>query len=91
MATFINNQGNVHNVGWGRAGLASAADWDQVLMIRQDAIYNVDFAGFLTYAWGGNGMNITEAEQIQHEYYYRTRRVLREPEAAMALRFARST
>jgi autotransporter-associated beta strand protein len=61
--------------GWGRGGIA-AADWDQVLMIRQDAIYNVDFAGFLTYAWGGNNMNITEAEQIQHEYYYRSRRVL---------------
>jgi autotransporter-associated beta strand protein len=46
-------------------------------MIRQDAIYNVDFAGFLTYAWGGNNMNITEAEQIQHEYYYRSRLTLR--------------
>jgi autotransporter-associated beta strand protein len=46
-------------------------------MIRQDAIYNVDFAGFLTYAWGGNNMNITAAEQIQHEYYYRSRLTLR--------------
>lgn len=62
--------------GWGRGGIP-AADWDQVLMIRQDAIYNVDFAGFLTYAWGGNNMNITEAEQIQHEYYYRSRLALR--------------
>jgi autotransporter-associated beta strand protein len=62
--------------GWGRAGLASAADWDTVIQLRQDAIYNVGFAGFLAYNWGGNGMGVTQAEQIQHEYYYRTRRVL---------------
>ncbi len=61
--------------GFGRAGI-SAADWDTVIQIRQDAIYNVGFAGFLAYAWGGNTMGITEAEQIQHEYYYRSRRVL---------------
>jgi autotransporter-associated beta strand protein len=72
----IEHVGNtVAGTKWGRGGIA-AADWDQVLMIRQDAIYNVDFAGFLTYAWGGNNMNITEAEQIQHEYYYRTRLTL---------------
>ena len=62
--------------GWGRAGLASAADWDTVIQIRQDAILNVGFDGFLAYNWGGNGMGVTQAEQIQHEYYYRTRRVL---------------
>ena len=59
--------------GWGRAGLASAADWDTVIQLRQDAIYNVGFAGFLAYNWGGNGMGVTQAEQIQHEYYYRSR------------------
>jgi autotransporter-associated beta strand protein len=62
--------------GWGRAGLASAADWDTVIQLRQDAIYNVGFAGFLAYNWGGNGMGVTQVEQIQHEYYYRTRLVL---------------
>jgi autotransporter-associated beta strand protein len=62
-------------VGWGRAGL-SAADWDTVIQIRQDAIYNADYAGYLAYAWGSNPLLITEAEQIEHEYYYRTRRVL---------------
>src|SRR4051794_37360359 len=61
--------------GFGRAGISSS-DWDSVLQIRQDAIYNVGFAGFLAYSWGANGMGITEAEQIQHEYYYRSRRVL---------------
>jgi autotransporter-associated beta strand protein len=74
--TFINSQGNEQSVGWGRAGLASAADWDTVLQIRQDAILNVGFDGFLSYNWGGNGMGVTLAEQLQHEYYYRTRRVL---------------
>src|SRR5262249_56585510 len=34
------------------------------------------FSGFLAYAWGANGMGVTEAEQIQHEYYYRSRLVL---------------
>jgi hypothetical protein len=63
-------------VGYGRAGLASASDWDTVLQIRQDAIRAIGFPGFLAYAWGSNGMGITEAEQIQHEYYYRTRLVL---------------
>src|SRR6185295_10279726 len=62
--------------GWGRAGLASAADWDTVIQLRQDAIYNVGFAGFLAYNWGGNGMGVTQSEQIQHEYYYRSRLVL---------------
>jgi autotransporter-associated beta strand protein len=74
--TFINNQGQEQAVGWGRAGLASAADWDTVIQLRQDAMLNVGFAGFLAYNWGGNGMGVTQAEQIQHEYYYRSRRVL---------------
>jgi autotransporter-associated beta strand protein len=75
-ATYVDNQGNTHTTGWGRAGLASAADWDTVIQLRQDAILNVGFPGFLAYNWGGNAMGITQAEQIQHEYYYRTRRVL---------------
>ncbi len=65
----------VAGTGWGRAGL-SASDWDTVLQIRQDAIRAVGFPGFLAYSWGGNGMLIGEAEQIQHEYWYRTRLVL---------------
>src|SRR5512133_4253143 len=51
--------------GWGRAGIASS-DWDTVLQIRQDAIRNVGFPGFLAYNWGGNGMAVTTAEQMQH-------------------------
>ncbi|HEY3393729.1 MAG TPA: autotransporter-associated beta strand repeat-containing protein [Lacipirellulaceae bacterium] len=77
---FANNGTHLDNgtaVSWGRAGMPSASDWDQVIMIRQDAIFNVGFEGFLAYNWGGNGMGVTQAEQIQHEYYYRSRRVLR--------------
>ncbi len=76
---FANNGTVLDNgtpIKWGRAGLPSASDWDQVIMIRQDAIFNVGFEGFLAYNWGGNGMGVTQAEQIQHEYYYRSRRVL---------------
>ena len=75
-ATYVDNQGVTRTTGWGRAGLASAADWDTVIQIRQDAILNVGFDGFLAYNWGGNALGITQAEQIQHEYYYRSRRVL---------------
>ncbi|HVT27541.1 MAG TPA: autotransporter-associated beta strand repeat-containing protein [Lacipirellulaceae bacterium] len=63
------------HVAYGRAGI-TAAQWDSVIQIRQDAIYNVGFNGFLAYAWGGNDMGITEDEQIEHEYYYRSRLVL---------------
>jgi autotransporter-associated beta strand protein len=62
-------------VAWGRAGL-SASDWDTVIQIRQDAIYNADYAGYLAYAWGSNPIGVSEAEQLEYEYYYRTRRVL---------------
>ena len=47
----------------GRAGI-SAADWDTVIQIRQDAIYNVGFAGFLAYSWGGNRMGITRPSRF---------------------------
>ena len=65
----------VAGTGWGRSGI-SASDWDTVIQIRQDAIRNVGFPGFLAYNHGGNGMGITQAEQIQHEYYYRSKLVL---------------
>ncbi len=65
----------VAGTGWGRAGI-SASDWDMVIQIRQDAIRAAGFPGFLAYAWGGNDMGITEAEMIEHEYYYRSRLTL---------------
>ena len=75
-ATYVDNQGVTRTTGWGRAGLASAADWDTVIQLRQDAIRSVNFSGFLSYNWGGNAMGVTQAEQIQHEYYYRSKLVL---------------
>jgi autotransporter-associated beta strand protein len=75
-ATYVDSGGVTRTTGWGRAGLASAADWDTVIQLRQDAILSVGFEGFLAYNWGGNAMGVTQAEQLQHEYYYRTRRVL---------------
>jgi hypothetical protein len=75
LSTYTDGTGT-HATGWGRAGLASAADWDTVLQIRQDAIKAVGFDGFLAYDWGGNGMGVTLAEQLEHEYWYRTRLVL---------------
>jgi autotransporter-associated beta strand protein len=71
-ATYVDGNGVTQNTGWGRAGLASAANWDTVIGLRNDAIKNVGFAGFLAYNWGGNGMNDTQAEPLQHEYVYRT-------------------
>ncbi|HVT27554.1 MAG TPA: hypothetical protein VHE81_06000, partial [Lacipirellulaceae bacterium] len=67
---------NASGVTWGRAGLMPASAWDQVIQVRQDAIYNADFAGFLAYSWGGNGLLVSQNEQISHEYYYRSRMVL---------------
>ena len=61
---------------YGRAGLASASDWDYVIMLREDALRTLNAASVDAYAWGGNAMLISEAEQIQHELYYRTRLVL---------------
>src|SRR6478672_11606762 len=61
-ATYVDSGGVTHTTGWGRAGLASPSDWDTVLQIRQDAIKSIGFPGFLAYDWGGNGMNITQAE-----------------------------
>ncbi len=72
---FGNTSGDP-SVWYGRHGLTPASDWDAAIQVRQDAIYAVGFAGFLAYSWGGNAMGITEAEQIQHEYYYRSRLVL---------------
>ncbi len=72
---FGNTSGDP-SVWYGRHGLTPASDWDAAIQVRQDAIYAVGFAGFLAYSWGGNAMGITEAEQVQHELYYRTRLVL---------------
>jgi hypothetical protein len=62
--------------GWGRAGV-SAEDWIRAIQVRDQAIYNVDFAGFLSYAWGKNGMQVSDAELTSFEDAHMAERVLR--------------
>jgi autotransporter-associated beta strand protein len=76
LTEHFGNTSSDPSVYYGRHGLASASDWDAAIQVRQDAIYSVGFAGFMAYSWGGNAMGLTEAEQIQHELYYRTRLVI---------------
>ncbi len=47
-----------------------------VIQIRQDAIYNCNYPGFLAYNFVGNNMGVTTTELIQHELWYRTRLVM---------------
>ena len=61
--------------GWGRAGV-SAADWKHAIQVRDQAIYNVNFAGFLSYAWGKNGMQVSDAELTSYEDAHMADRVL---------------
>ena len=56
---------------YGRAGVSSN-DWDKVILARNQGAQNVGFSGFLSYAWGGNAMGITEDEQLEHEDTYRS-------------------
>lgn len=46
---------------WGRAGV-SYAEWDKVIIARSTAIQNVGFAGFISYAWRGNAMGVSDAD-----------------------------
>lgn len=50
--------------GWGRAGI-SYSDWDKVIIARSTAIENVGFAGFISYAWRGNAMGVSD-EDMYH-------------------------
>jgi hypothetical protein len=56
---------------YGRSGVASN-EWDTVIPVRNQAAQNVAFAGFLTYAWGGNDMLVSTNEIIHFEDTYRT-------------------
>ena len=57
--------------GYGRSGISSN-DWDHVIGVRSQAAQNVGFAGFLSYAWGGNAMLVSDDELVEHEAVYRT-------------------
>jgi hypothetical protein len=56
---------------YGRSGVSSN-DWDTAILARNQAAQNVGFAGFLSYAWGGNAMLVSDDELIHHEDIYRT-------------------
>ena len=56
---------------YGRSGVSSN-DWDTAILARNQAGQNVRFAGFLSYAWGGNAMLVPDDELIHYEDTYRT-------------------
>jgi hypothetical protein len=56
----------VAGTAWGRSGV-SADDWELAIRVRDEAIFDVDFAGFLSYAWGKNGMQVSDAELLRFE------------------------
>ncbi len=57
-------------IAWGRTGV-SAAQWDTTIQVRAQAARNIGFAGFISYAWGKNAMEVTDDELIQGEDTYR--------------------
>lgn len=65
----------VAGTGWGRAGV-TADEWEQAIRVRDEAILNADFAGFLSYAWGKNGMQVSDAELLRFEDAHMSMRVL---------------
>jgi hypothetical protein len=76
--------------GWGRAGV-SADEWERAIRVRDSAILNADFSGFLSFAWGKNGMQVSDAELIRFEDAHMSMAVLQsevpEPAAPLALVF----
>ena len=55
--------------GYGRDG-AAYADWDSAIVARSTAAHNLNFNGYITYAWGKNGMLVSDAELIHFEQTY---------------------
>jgi hypothetical protein len=56
--------------GWGRDGV-SYADWDAAITARSAGAHNVNFAGFISYAWSSNQMQDSEADLVHYEQTYR--------------------
>jgi hypothetical protein len=74
----------VAGTGWGRAGV-SADEWERAIRVRDEAILNTNFAGFVSYAWGKNGMRVSDKELIRFEDAHLSMPVLQsEIEAARA-------
>lgn len=58
--------------GYGRSGVSSN-NWDKVIVVRDQALLNLAFKGFLSYSWGGsNALVVSDAERNHFEDTYRT-------------------
>ena len=53
------------DAGWGRAGVSDAG-WKNAIRARAAAARQLDFAGYVTYGWGGNKM--LESTAARHEF-----------------------
>jgi hypothetical protein len=62
----------VAGTNYGRSGV-SYAGWDNAIKVRADAAREVGFAGFVGYAWGKNGMGVSEADMVHFEQTYATK------------------
>jgi hypothetical protein len=60
---------SVSGTGWGRAGV-SYAGWDNAIYARAAGARNCNFAGFVSYAWGDNGMQVSDTDLIHFEHTY---------------------
>ena len=61
----------VAGTAWGRSGV-SFAGWENAIRARATGAKNVGFAGFVGYAWGKNGMGVSEADMVYFEQVYRS-------------------
>ena len=59
----------VSGTGYGRSGV-SYAGWDSALIARGHALQNIGFSGFISYAWGKNGMMVSDADLTHFEDTY---------------------
>jgi len=64
----------ISGTSYGRSGVSSN-DWDTAITVRNQALQNIGFTGFLSYAWGGNDMGVTLDDMLEHEDVYRTNRL----------------
>ena len=62
----------VAGTAWGRSGV-SEAGWHNAIRARADGAKLVGFAGFVGYAWGKNGMGVSEAEMIRYQETYKSK------------------
>jgi hypothetical protein len=62
----------VAGTNWGRSGV-STAGWHNAIRARADAARIVGFTGFIGYAWGKNGMQVSEEEQIAFQETYKSK------------------